>query len=144
MEEWEHSSTCIDLGTRWNWLVSFILRPHYPRAESLYQWDRMLGAPQRPTERCLLDTEISILRNLVQGLTVCAMPCCVPLPEYKFSLQVTKSNQAMSRSCNECLHQTLHIPEQFQLNPYSDWLEDKLPRFDSRGVKTFISPRLRP
>jgi hypothetical protein len=30
MGEWMYSSTIIDLGTRWRWVVSFMPRPLYP------------------------------------------------------------------------------------------------------------------
>jgi hypothetical protein len=29
MEEWRHSSTIIDLSSRWRWVVSFMLQPLY-------------------------------------------------------------------------------------------------------------------
>jgi len=37
----------LNLGTRWMWVVSFRLRPHYPRGNnSRLPLDRMLGGPQ--------------------------------------------------------------------------------------------------
>jgi hypothetical protein len=34
MGEWKYSSTIIDLGTRWRWVVSFTALPLYPRENS--------------------------------------------------------------------------------------------------------------
>jgi len=37
-----------DLGTRWRWVVSFTLRPLYPKGRnSWYSLDRRLGGAQR-------------------------------------------------------------------------------------------------
>jgi hypothetical protein len=42
MEEWKYSSTILDRGTRWRWVVSLTPQPLYPR----YPLDRRLGGPQ--------------------------------------------------------------------------------------------------
>jgi hypothetical protein len=45
--EWGYSSTILDLGTRWRWLVSFTLLPLYPRGKSpRHPLDRRLGGRQ--------------------------------------------------------------------------------------------------
>jgi hypothetical protein len=53
MEEWRYSSTILDLGSRWRWVVSFTPRQLYPRAKN---WrcplDRKLGEPQYCSWRC--------------------------------------------------------------------------------------------
>jgi hypothetical protein len=41
MGEWRYSSTILDLGTRWRWVVSFTPRPLYPRLPL----DGNLGGP---------------------------------------------------------------------------------------------------
>jgi hypothetical protein len=34
MWEWKYSSTILDFGTRWSWVVSFTTRPFYPRRKT--------------------------------------------------------------------------------------------------------------
>jgi hypothetical protein len=52
MGKWSHSSTFIDLGTRWRWVVSFTLLPLYPRGKGRrYSLDRRLGGPQSRSGR---------------------------------------------------------------------------------------------
>jgi hypothetical protein len=47
MEEWRYSSTLLDLGTRWKWVVSFRPLPLYIRGKNTrYSLDRRVGAPQ--------------------------------------------------------------------------------------------------
>jgi hypothetical protein len=47
MKEWRYSSTILDLGTRWSWVVSFTPRPLYPRTNRpWYPLERRLGGPQ--------------------------------------------------------------------------------------------------
>jgi hypothetical protein len=41
MGEWRHSCTILDFGTRWRWVVSFVLRQFYPR----------VNRPQYPLDR---------------------------------------------------------------------------------------------
>jgi hypothetical protein len=53
MGEWRYSSTILDLGTRWMWVVSFTPRPLDPREKSpWYPLDRTLGRPQSRSGRC--------------------------------------------------------------------------------------------
>jgi hypothetical protein len=47
MGEWRYSSTILDLGTRWRWVVSFTPRPLYSR----YSLDGRLGGRQSPSGR---------------------------------------------------------------------------------------------
>jgi hypothetical protein len=47
MGEWKYSSSILDLGTRWRWVVSFTARPLYPRGEDpQYPLDIRRGGPQ--------------------------------------------------------------------------------------------------
>jgi hypothetical protein len=48
MGEWRYSSTILDLGTRWRWVVSFTDRPLHPR----YPLDMRLSGPQSQSGRC--------------------------------------------------------------------------------------------
>jgi hypothetical protein len=48
MGEWKYSSTFLDLGTRWRWVVSYTPLPLYPR----YPLDRRLDGPQSPSGCC--------------------------------------------------------------------------------------------
>jgi hypothetical protein len=91
MEEWRYSSTILDLGTRWKWVVSFTTRSLYPRGKSpLYRLNMRLGGPRSrsgccgvekmflplagiepwpfssslPRPRCLLLSRISWIRQL--------------------------------------------------------------------------------
>jgi hypothetical protein len=49
MGKWRYSSAILDLGTRWRWLVSFMLRPLYIRGNSpSYSLDRRLGGAPEP------------------------------------------------------------------------------------------------
>jgi hypothetical protein len=51
--EWMYSSTILDLGTKWRWVVSFTSRPHYSRRKiPQHPLDRMVGGPQVRSGRC--------------------------------------------------------------------------------------------
>jgi hypothetical protein len=63
MEEWRYSSTILDLGTRWRWVVSFT-----PRAAS----------PRRKSPRSLLDRRASL--KAVQIRNILALPEIEPRP----------------------------------------------------------------
>jgi hypothetical protein len=53
MGEWRYSSTFIDLGTRWRWVVSFTPLQLYPWRRSLwYPLDRRQGGPQSWSGHC--------------------------------------------------------------------------------------------
>jgi hypothetical protein len=53
MAEWRYSSTILDLGTRWRWVVSFMPRSLYPRGNSHhFPLDTRLGGPQRRSGHC--------------------------------------------------------------------------------------------
>jgi hypothetical protein len=55
MGELRYSSNILDLGTRWRWVVSFILRPLYPR----YPLGRRLGGPQSRSGSCGEEKNVS-------------------------------------------------------------------------------------
>jgi hypothetical protein len=61
MGEWRHSSTILDLGTRWRWVVSFTPQPLYPQ----YPLDGRLGGPQIQSGCC--GEEKNLLLLPVQG-----------------------------------------------------------------------------
>jgi hypothetical protein len=45
--QWRYSSTILDLGTRWRWVVNFTPRPLYLRENRpRYSLDRRIGGPQ--------------------------------------------------------------------------------------------------
>jgi hypothetical protein len=51
--EWRYSSTILDLGTRWRWVVSLTLQPLYPPGNRpRYPLDRRLGGSQCQSGRC--------------------------------------------------------------------------------------------
>jgi hypothetical protein len=51
--EWSYSSTSLDLGTRWRWVVSFTLLPLYPRGKSArHPYYTKLGGPQNRSRNC--------------------------------------------------------------------------------------------
>jgi hypothetical protein len=53
MEEWEYSSTILELDARWSWVVSFTPRPLYPRERRpRYPLDRTLNGLQSRSGRC--------------------------------------------------------------------------------------------
>jgi hypothetical protein len=53
MGEWSYGSNIFDLGTRWEWVISFTSRPHYRRVNHfLFPLDRRLGGPQIRSGRC--------------------------------------------------------------------------------------------
>jgi hypothetical protein len=61
MGELRYSSTILDLGTRWRWVVSFMPRPLYPR----YPLDRRLGGPKsRSGRRVLININSLLCGNL--------------------------------------------------------------------------------
>jgi hypothetical protein len=48
MEEWRYSSTILDLGIRWRWVVSFMPQPFSPWGKSpQYPFKRRLGGLKR-------------------------------------------------------------------------------------------------
>jgi hypothetical protein len=48
-----YSSTILDFGTRWTWVVIFTLKPLYSRGKRpCYPLDRKLGGPQSRSGRC--------------------------------------------------------------------------------------------
>jgi hypothetical protein len=52
-EEWSYTSTILDLGTRYVWVVSFTPRTLSPRgSRSRHTLDRRLGGPQSRSGRC--------------------------------------------------------------------------------------------
>jgi hypothetical protein len=52
MWEWIFRFTCLDLGTSWRWVVSFMPLPLYMRGKSSrYPLDRRLGGPQSQSGR---------------------------------------------------------------------------------------------
>jgi hypothetical protein len=53
MGKWRYSSTILDLGTRWRWVVSFISVTLYPRWKNpRYPLERRLGGPQIQSGLC--------------------------------------------------------------------------------------------
>jgi hypothetical protein len=51
--EWRHSSTILELSTRWRWVVSFTCQLLYPRGKiPRCPLDRRLGGPQNCSECC--------------------------------------------------------------------------------------------
>jgi hypothetical protein len=47
MGEWSYSSTILDLGSRWRWVVSFTPRPIYLRGNSFqYSLNRRILGPR--------------------------------------------------------------------------------------------------
>jgi hypothetical protein len=53
MGEWRYSSTILDHGTRWRWVISFTPRLLYPWGKRpRYPLDRRLGGPQSLSVRC--------------------------------------------------------------------------------------------
>jgi hypothetical protein len=53
MWEWRFSSTILDLGTRWKWVVSFMPRPLYLQGNSSpCPLDRRLRGPKNRSGRC--------------------------------------------------------------------------------------------
>jgi hypothetical protein len=53
MVEWRYSSTILDLGTKWGYVVSFSPRPLYRGGKALwYVLSRRLGEPQSQSGRC--------------------------------------------------------------------------------------------
>jgi hypothetical protein len=65
MREWRHSSTILDLGTRWRWVVSFTPRPVYSRGNSpRYPLDRRLGRPQSWFGHCGVETNVLSLPGI--------------------------------------------------------------------------------
>jgi hypothetical protein len=57
--EWSYSSTILDIGTRWRWVVSSTPGPLYPREKSpRYELDRRLFGPQILSRRCGIDKNL--------------------------------------------------------------------------------------
>jgi hypothetical protein len=53
MGEWRYSSTILALGTRWRWVVSFMLLLLYPQGKSSWNpLDRRLDGPQNRSGCC--------------------------------------------------------------------------------------------
>jgi hypothetical protein len=61
----------VDLGTGWEWIVSFMPRSLYHRGNSpLYPWDRRLGGPQGRSGR--YEDDPSVVQPAVCRCTDCA------------------------------------------------------------------------
>jgi hypothetical protein len=59
MGEWRYSSTILDLGTRWRWVVSFKPQPLWPGGNSpWFPLDRMLGGPQSQSVCCGVEENV--------------------------------------------------------------------------------------
>jgi hypothetical protein len=49
MGEWRYTSTILDFGTRWEWMISFMPWPLYPQGKrTQYPLDRRLSGLQSP------------------------------------------------------------------------------------------------
>jgi hypothetical protein len=59
MGEWRYSSTILDLGTRWRWVVSFTPWSLYPRGKRpRYPLDRRVGERQSTSGLCGVEKNI--------------------------------------------------------------------------------------
>jgi hypothetical protein len=59
MREWRYSSTILDLGSRWRWVVSSTTPPLYPRRKRpRCPLDRRLGGPQSRSGRCGVEKDL--------------------------------------------------------------------------------------
>jgi hypothetical protein len=64
MGEWRYSSTILSLGTRWRWVVSFMLQPLQPWGKSSrFLLDRRLGEPQSWAGRYAVEKNLTPARN---------------------------------------------------------------------------------
>jgi hypothetical protein len=62
--EWKYSSTIIDLGTRWKWVVSFMPLPLYPWGNNpQYPLDRRLVRPKSWSELYGEEKNLALSRN---------------------------------------------------------------------------------
>jgi hypothetical protein len=62
MEESRYSSTILDLGIRWRWIVSFTPLPLYPRGNGLrFPLDGRLGEPQSRSGCCGEEKNVALL-----------------------------------------------------------------------------------
>jgi len=78
----------LNLGTRWRWVVSFTLRPLYPRRESpWYSLNRRIGGPQSRSGRGCINEKKSLLLPEIQLRSSSPQPnhytdMCYPHPCY--------------------------------------------------------------
>jgi hypothetical protein len=69
MGEWRYSSTILDSGTRWRWVVSFTPLPLYSREKNhRYPPDLMLGGPQNLSGRYGGEKNLSPVGNQTQAV----------------------------------------------------------------------------
>jgi hypothetical protein len=73
MGECRHSSTILDLDTRWRWVARFAPRPLYSQGKSpRYPLDRRLGGPQSQPGRCIEETNRASARIWTPAIQVIA------------------------------------------------------------------------
>jgi hypothetical protein len=70
MGEWKYCYVILDVDIRWKWMVSFMLRPLYPRGKSPWnQLDRRSGRLQRRTGSCELEKNLLPLPRIEHRLS---------------------------------------------------------------------------
>jgi hypothetical protein len=80
MWDWNYSSTFLDFGTRWKWVVSFMPRPLYPRGRSpRYQLDRRLGGLQSRFGPCAREKNLATAGNKTPTVQPLALPITTEL-----------------------------------------------------------------
>jgi hypothetical protein len=78
MGEWRYSSTSLNLGTRWSWVVSFTPRPLYSRWKSLrYPLDTKVNGPQRRSAYCGVENSLLLLPG-IKPRTSSLYPVVIP------------------------------------------------------------------
>jgi hypothetical protein len=75
MGEWKYSSTILDLGTRWRWVVSLSPRPLYPliNRPRYPSYERMGGPQSRSGEEKILPWRDSNLGRAARILSLCRL-----------------------------------------------------------------------
>jgi hypothetical protein len=75
MGTWRYSSTILELGTRWRWVVTFTPRPPYPRGKGpRCSLQRRLDGPENRSWCCLTEKSLSLDGNRTPAVQSIAIP----------------------------------------------------------------------
>jgi hypothetical protein len=106
MGEWRYSSTILDLGTRWRWVVCFTPLPVYLR----YPLERRQGGPQSRSGYCVVETNLLPLSG-IESRPLSPQPVAMPsVLTWLPIIKRTKPIMQMGHFCHLLMHR-IHYME---------------------------------